>query len=612
MIRNGFPALLVALSPMLLPSTALGNEAGLKVDPVASLEVKLTKKQGEINTLDTGLSQKKAALESLKKQRAQHSKRSLELEKQRQKAQADLDKQYNRMLDNPDIDISAYHKQYQDSWNAVKSNQVEILTITQDIEEQQRQATNTTRLRKQLLNELENLAESKQEARVRRARAELEFSDNLEVIHTITCNTTMTLAECANQGKTLTMQKAVSTFQDQLLTNLTEADLAQENSGKVAFNIHVLNNQIIDSGFSGNNRYITRLQSELKARPSEIAACQLLGLANRYCVKSGDQQSSGDARDNEKRWLSMTIRSNRHEDKVTVNGVDYGNTPVDVMLPTGKHQVTIEKPGFEPYSRQVSLGKDLTIWAELKEQKNRPSPGKNFADTLKNNYQAPKMVVIGSGQYSIGPNAEQNISLNKAYSIGATPVTVKQFELFVNNTGYITEAEKGAGCSTITEGGEVTLKKEQNWRKPGFAQQDNAPAVCISRNDAETYNQWLSKQTGYSYHLPSETQWEVAARAGSKTAFWWGDDIGAGKANTGWSGSSWSNKSTSPVMSFAANPYGIYDTAGNVWEWTKTKSGVVRGGSWSYAPSKARVFERLEQRPSISANYIGFRVVRDL
>jgi formylglycine-generating enzyme required for sulfatase activity len=615
MNRKGLPALALLLSPALFTSVALANtdtqSTALAVDSVASIDAKLTNKRSEVKQLEGTVTNNQNQLRDLRNQNDALDKKANQLDDKRKLAQRNLDEQYNRMISDPDLDITPFQKQYQDSWKEVKENQAATLVIQQDIQEQTRVLKESSTKKQRSLDELEILGESRQEARVLRLQEELAAQDTLDVVHTITCKMSMTLEACASQGKTLSMQKAVNNFQQQLINGFTEMDTVKQHVDNVSLNIHVLDNAIIDSGFNGNNRYTTKLQASLRARPNSTAACQLLGLENRYCIEQSTNQASNDKIKKEKKWVGITIRSNRHGDNVTVNGVNYGNTPVDVMLPAGQHQVTVEKSGFEPYSRQMTLAKDMTVWAELKVQENSPKPGKKFADLLTNNQQAPQMVVIGSGNYHIGKNAKHDVNISKAYSIAATPVTVNQFNAFVASTGYITEAEKGAGCNAIN-GGETKRHQNQNWRKPGFEQSKNAPAVCISKTDAETYAHWLTKQTGFTYALPSESQWEVAARAGSKDAYWWGSDIGSGNANTGWGGSSWANKSTSPVGSFGANPYGIYDTAGNVWEWTSAKSGIVRGGAWNFAPTKAKVYESLELSPSTSANYTGFRVVRSL
>ncbi|MEJ6061504.1 SUMF1/EgtB/PvdO family nonheme iron enzyme [Aliivibrio salmonicida] len=615
MNRKGLPALALLLSPALFTPIALANTESqpttASADSVASIDNKLTNKRSEVKQLEATVIEDQSRLRDLRNQDSALDNKAEQLDSKRKLAQRNLDEQYNRMINDPDLDITPFQKQYQDSWKEVKENQVAKLASQQDIQEQTRVLKANSTKKQRALDELEILGESRQEARVLRLQEELSTQDTLDVVHTITCKTTMTLAACANQGKTLSMQKAVNSFQQQLISGFTESDVVKQHVDSVSMNIHVLDSAIIDSGFNGNNRYTTKLQASLRARPNTTAACQMLGLENRYCIEQGTSQTSKDKIKKEKKWVGITIRSNRHEDNVTVNGVNYGSTPVDLMLPAGQHQVTVEKSGFEPYSRQMSLVKDMTLWADLKDQKNRPKPGKKFADRLTNNQLAPQMVVIGSGEYHVGKEANHTVSMSKAYSIGATPVTVKQFNAFVASSGYLTEAEKGAGCNAIN-GGETKRHQNQNWRKPGFEQSDNAPAVCISKTDAETYANWLTKQTGFTYALPTDAQWEIAARAGSKSAYWWGTDIGSGNANTGWGGSSWANKSTSPVASFAANPYGIYDTAGNVWEWTSSDSGIVRGGAWSFAPNKAKVYESLELNPSTSANYTGFRVVRSL
>ena len=158
--------------------------------------------------------------------------------------------------------------------------------------------------------------------------------------------------------------------------------------------------------------------------------------------------------------------------------------------------------------------------------------------------------------------------------------------------------------------------------------------INVNWEDAKAYAAWLSEQTGKRYRLPSESEWEYAARAGTETAYSWGDEIGVNRANCDGGGSRWDNKQTSPAGSFEPNAFGLYDMHGNVCEWVEdcwhdnyegapsdgsawTSGGdssraVVRGGSWFCLPRDLRSAIRYRLRPSNGNRNGGFRLVQDL
>src|SRR5262245_7752159 len=154
-------------------------------------------------------------------------------------------------------------------------------------------------------------------------------------------------------------------------------------------------------------------------------------------------------------------------------------------------------------------------------------------------------------------------------------------------------------------------------------------------DDAQAYVKWLSRMTGKKYRLLSEAEWEYAARAGTKTAFYWGDEIDKENANCPGCQNQWSKLKTSPVGSFKPNPWGLYDMAGNVWQWvedcynddyngastdgTEWTAGdcekrVVRGGSFGYVPLSADPRSAYRYGDyKLNRNYnTGFRVARTL
>ena len=160
---------------------------------------------------------------------------------------------------------------------------------------------------------------------------------------------------------------------------------------------------------------------------------------------------------------------------------------------------------------------------------------------------------------------------------------------------------------------------------------ENRPVINVSWYDAKAYTAWLSDQTGNEYRLPTEIEWEYSARAGSDTAFWYGNEVRAGYSVCESCGSQWDGVSTGPVGSQASNPLGLFDMHGNVAEWVEDcyhenyngapssnqvwlsdqcSGRVLRGGSWFDIPAVGRSSTRYRAEPTLRASNWGFRVVR--
>ncbi|MDM8558418.1 SUMF1/EgtB/PvdO family nonheme iron enzyme [Candidatus Parabeggiatoa sp. HSG14] len=317
----------------------------------------------------------------------------------------------------------------------------------------------------------------------------------------------------------------------------------------------------------------------------------------------------------------------------------------DVSLPAGslKKQVEAGKDVIKELENEF----DEPRIVDISDPKYRCEPKttsvtidqKVFRDHLKNGSLGPEMVWISAGRFRMGDiqgggdEREQPVhwvSVDK-FAMGRYEVTVGEFRRFVKATGYKTEAEKGRGCF-MYDGNAWNYQKDVNWRNFYFSQKENQPVICVSWNDAVAYIEWLSQQTGQQYRLPTEAEWEYAARAGTETKYWWGNDTGRNRANCADCGSQWDNKQTAPVGSFQPNPFGLYDTVGNVWEWVADSvhpnyinapndariwmEGAdnnfrwFRGGSWNDDSNNIRVAFRAGDHPGYNSIFNGFRVVR--
>jgi formylglycine-generating enzyme required for sulfatase activity len=247
---------------------------------------------------------------------------------------------------------------------------------------------------------------------------------------------------------------------------------------------------------------------------------------------------------------------------------------------------------------------------------NTAKPGSEFTDCADG---CPAMIVVPAGKFMMGspenePGRSDREGPQREVSI-AKPFAVSKYE--------VTFAEWDA----CTAAGACPQANDESGR-------GQMPVVNVSWHYAKQYVGWLSRFAGKDYRLLTEAEWEYAARAGTTTAYFWGEAIGNNNANCSGCGSEWDNKQTAPVGSFQPNAFGLYDMAGNVWEWVEDvwhesyegaptdgsawlQGGdpsvrVARSGSWLFTSQYLRAASRLRASTNVRRGGLGFRVARTL
>ena len=244
--------------------------------------------------------------------------------------------------------------------------------------------------------------------------------------------------------------------------------------------------------------------------------------------------------------------------------------------------------------------------------------GRKAGDVFKDCDACPEMVVIPAGRFRMGDlndgtadneKPAHDVRIGYSFAVGKYAVTFSQWDACVSD----------GGCGGYRPG-------DWGWGR------GRLPVIYVSWDDAKRYVSWLSRKTGQSYRLLSESEWEYVARAGTRTKYSWGDSIGTVNANCDGCGSQWDNTKTSPAGSFRPNDFGLYDVHVNVWEWVEdcwhenysgsptdgaswTSGGncsrrVLRGGSWNNKPRNLRAANRNRNNSDNRNNNNGFRVAR--
>ena len=241
----------------------------------------------------------------------------------------------------------------------------------------------------------------------------------------------------------------------------------------------------------------------------------------------------------------------------------------------------------------------------------RPTAG----SVIKDCPACPPLIALPAGSFTMGSNNSDpsekpahRVAITAPFAIGKFEVTVQQWNACVN----------AGGCQKTTQAANTP---------------PDAPIRDVSWDDAQQYVKWLASTTGKPYRLPTEAEWEYAARGGTSTRYWWGEQMATGKANCKECGQPWANEGPARAGSSAANAFGLHDTSGSVWEWVSDcwhnsfkdaptdgrswdepncRVRVIRGGSWREGAPYMVASTRFRYDAGVRQFQNGFRVARSL
>ncbi|WP_199930373.1 formylglycine-generating enzyme family protein [Sedimenticola thiotaurini] len=302
------------------------------------------------------------------------------------------------------------------------------------------------------------------------------------------------------------------------------------------------------------------------------------------------------------------------------------------QIVTNTGEVLQGKFNLESVVVETAVGVTLTIpiteLSQLALRVNRPghpplfrslqrlNPANLIQDRMRDGTPGPQMRVLRGGRYTQGDlqgdgdgdeRPTRLVSL-QPFAIGVYEVTFEEYDRFCRDTGHRRPDDQGWG-------------------------RGDRPVVNVTWVDANRFADWLSRRTGQRYRLPTDAEWEYAARGGTSSRYWWGDDVVPGQANCADCGSLWDGEKSAPVGRFLPNPFGLHDTAGNVFEWVqecwrddfsippgqdagvgdgKCGKRVIRGGAWSFPHQEVRPANRWRDFPTRRSDDTGFRLVREL
>ena len=329
---------------------------------------------------------------------------------------------------------------------------------------------------------------------------------------------------------------------------------------------------------------------------------------------------------------------------------------VRLLVRAGARIDLADRQGETPLGHAQNRGyRDIIgVLREAAETRAGEGPGGQFKDCDV----CPLMVVVPAGRFEMGspssePGREEDegprhrVTIARPFAIGKFEVTRGEFAAFVRETGF---AQRQRCRYWFAIDKNAAKGEARDWRHPGYRQTDRDPVVCVSWKDARAYGAWLSRKTGKPYRLPSEAEWEHAARAGTTSARFWGDnpDRACGYANAHdqfgkllnedfpWARHNCDDgyAQTAPVGSYRPNGFGLHDMLGNAWEWVgdcwhETYAGaptdgsawesdgtcerrVFRGGSWINLPWIVRSANRSKLIPDLRSYGGGFRLARSV
>jgi phage shock protein A len=364
--------------PVLL--TALLAWQGVFGQDIADIQSRLDEKQAAAAELKAALADRQQAAKALEAELQRLRAGVSDLEQRKQKALEAMDAQYKRIVADPSLELSAAQAGYREALAALQRQRQAIAAKQQQIAQAGQQVEQARRATDEADRAMDELRQGLDVARAERLHRELNVEGEIKLSNTITCKRNETIAACMERGRAAALEQARQRFSDRLYAAATEAELVARHRGTGDAAPALIDSKVTDSGFRGQGDYRVELQARLRNETSPADACRLLGLKPAQCrarapsapapatAPAGTAEAQAAAAGSGEHLL--TVRSNVYYDEVFIDGVSYGSTKLDVLLPAGEYDVEVSKPGHASFRQRVKLDRAQTVRADLPELTN--------------------------------------------------------------------------------------------------------------------------------------------------------------------------------------------------------------------------------------------------
>ncbi len=524
----------VLFSATLLASSAFAQDTAT----VNEIEAEISTKQAEFEKHTLVLQQQLELEKQLQKQLESLQGKAARLEQKRNQSLDMMNEMYRRFVDDPTLDLADSQAKYQQSVEEFKQNKRDVTLQLDAIASQSQEIERLHLVQKDTREALSALQNRLANARVARLYNEFRREGTLEVIHTVNCQRTDTLAGCEKRGQQQALQKASNRFLDQIFDNLSERRLIEAKRSQSDAYVKILSSHVVESSFSGQGNYNVNLSVSMQGDVSGSRLCGLLELDNLFCADYGtamsssypssypvntNQTSYGDLTLNPQhndvvsvdtlkkssitdyettpvtkpagqdvaKTYQLTLRSNVKGDEAWIDGVSYGPTRLTVTLPAGVHDIEVRKQGYQSYQVRLDLAKSQTIHAKLV---------KKTESIAEPTHQSEQEFNYLSGH----KNADENEGIEPEFDVTPFDVTFADYLDYFSIYG----AGDGGDCRYHIPALPV-WQSASNWRSLWMPGQGRQAAICLTASDADGFVVWLSEETGRRYRIANETNWHI-------------------------------------------------------------------------------------------------------
>jgi hypothetical protein len=365
---------------------------------IAEMQAKFDTQLAEIASLKTALDEREQAATRLDTDLARLRAATAELEQRKTQALEVMNAQFQRIVADPTLDLSSAQLGYRDALEALQSHQSAIKAKEHEIAATRQQIERIEADAKTAERRLTEIRVGFDVVRAERLYRELNVEGSVQLNNSVRCKPDETIAACKQRGSDTALQEAKRRFKERIYASVTEADLVSQQRGNATSAPTVIDSKITKSGFSGQGDYFVELEAWMRSELSQGEACALLGLTPAQCggtastTESGaspvaknktptapamadsDAEPASDADFGEESAAvaygnhMLTARSDVYYDEVFIDGISYGSTRLDVVLPAGEYDVEVRKPGHNSFKQRIRLDRDRTITASLPEQ----------------------------------------------------------------------------------------------------------------------------------------------------------------------------------------------------------------------------------------------------